>query len=83
MVPFDIATAAHNTVCGSESGHEAEAHLLTSTYYANYLTERGLNVTGQEFINALLAVAWPDRSLPWPGHPHPDLIIDYFKGQPT
>jgi hypothetical protein len=86
---IDIATAAHN-ICSNldpsltVEGHGVDSHLNTSSHYAEKLIEAGLeNVTGEQVIQAILSITNWDMNSKWPGHPHPDLVIEFLQTQPV
>lgn len=78
LLGADIAEAVHTKACDLEA-HDFMVHIHTSSYYAEYLNERNIDVTADKFADTVLAIAWPDRSVPWPNHPHPDTVIEYLK----
>ena len=86
VLPVEIARAMHR-VCeariipaGISPEHEYVAHMETSGLYAHYVNEAKLDVDGDQVIEAIFAVAGWDFASKWPGHPHPDKVVEYLRG---
>lgn len=73
----EVAKAAHRLGCRDTKQHSFLEHMATSSYYAEYLNAREIDVQPEDVIYAIFrATNWtPDSGKPWPGHPHPDLVI--------
>lgn len=78
---LDIAIAVHE-ICmtklipkGVSPPHNIDSHALTTAMYAKQINAAGLNVTGQEVCDAIIRAAMWDADAPWPGHPHPEVVI--------
>ena len=83
--PLDLALAWH-WYCESEfiprgisPQHDVTAHSFTTEIYANTINGAGLDTTPEDVVQAIIAVAEWDRMSPWPGHPHPDKVVEYLK----
>jgi hypothetical protein len=81
MKAIDIAEEAHK-ICvkqlipnGISPEHEISAHILTSSFYADVLTGADAHATGKEVVEAIIRATGWDMKSPWPGHPHPDLVL--------
>ena len=84
---YEIAEALHKRCVGNyipnglSPEHTVSGHNPTTSYYADIINEAGFShISGEEFIEAVMAVTNWDEKSPWPGHPHPDLVIEYLRG---
>ncbi len=84
--PIDIAIAVHE-IClsklidkGISSPHDFDQHLGTSRLYMEAFKAAGLDsATGPEIRSAILGVVGWDFESPWPGHPDPEKVVEYYK----
>ena len=81
LEPIDIAIEIHK-LCeeklipsGFSPNHTVEGHAETTSFYAKYLNGAGVQATGKEVVEAIFRASGWDGESPWPGHPHPDLVI--------
>lgn len=86
VLAIDIANAAHDLCIsilipkGLSPKHEVVGHMDTSSLYAEKINEAGLgHLSGSAIIFSIMTVTGWDADSKWPGHPHPDLVIEYLK----
>lgn len=85
LEPIDFAIAIHK-ICekdlipfGRSPEHDLSGHAATSKWYVDAINTAGLDVTGEEAVNAAFAVnGWQGPEHPWPGHPNPEDVINYL-----
>lgn len=65
---------------GISPEHDYTTHLPTGGAYANALNAVGLeDVSGAEIREAIFKAAKWDQKSKWPGHPHPNLVIEELR----
>jgi hypothetical protein len=87
LVPGEIAKAAHRLCvtklipAGVSYDHEVGEHMASDEIYGKAVNDAGLDVTGQQVIDAVLDLVPWDQKSPWPGHPSPELVVRHLQGR--
>lgn len=89
MKPGEIAEAAHR-VCvdelipnGVSYDHGLELHAISDDVYRKAIEDAGLEVTGQQVVDAIFELVPWDRRSQWPGHPTPDQVVNHLQRAPA
>lgn len=85
LVPGEIAKAAHRLCVktliprGVSYDHEVGEHMASDEIYSKAINDAGLNVTGQQVIDAILELVPWDQKSRWPGHPPPERVVEHLQ----
>jgi hypothetical protein len=83
--PGEIRDAAHH-LCeerlipdGISPPHPASAHDASDEIYRKAINDAGLEVSGRQLVNALIAMRNWDMKSPWQPHPMPDEVVAWLR----
>lgn len=87
MEPGEIAEAAHKLCVstliprGVSPDHEQREHLFSDALYGEAIRGAGLEVSGEQVVDAILELVPWDQKSPWPGHPTPEMVVKHLQQQ--
>lgn len=79
----EVLTAVHKRCIdklipeGISPSHPEDTHFFTSLIYVNAVNDRGLDLTAEQVVEAIIGAAGWDEQGAWPGHPSVDKFLRY------